>query len=49
MEYSNLENDNNNYKEELILAFVSDISPLVFSNIITDDNLILTEVWISSL
>jgi hypothetical protein len=38
MEYSNLENDNN-YKEELILAFVNDVSPLVFSNIITDDNI----------
>ncbi len=38
MEYSNLENDNN-YKEELILAFVNDVSPLVFSNKITDDNI----------
>ena len=38
MEHSNLENDND-YKEELILTFVNDVSPLVFSNIITDDNL----------
>ena len=38
MEYSNLENDND-YKEELILTFVNDVSPLVFSNLITDDNL----------
>lgn len=37
MEHSNLENDNA-YKEELILTFVNDVSPLVFSNIITDDN-----------
>lgn len=37
MEHSNLENDNT-YKEELILTFVNDVSPLVFSNIITDDN-----------
>ncbi len=37
MEHSNLENDNG-YKEELILTFVYDVSPLVFSNIITDDN-----------
>ena len=37
MEHSNLENDNS-YKEELILTFVNDVSPLVFSNIITDDN-----------
>ena len=38
MEHSNLENDND-YKEELILTFIDDVSPLVFSNIITDDNL----------
>lgn len=37
MEHSNLEDDNA-YKEELILTFVNDVSPLVFSNIITDDN-----------
>lgn len=37
MEHSNIENDNS-YKEELILTFVNDVSPLVFSNIITDDN-----------
>jgi len=37
MEHSNLENDNG-YKEELILTFVNDVSPLVFSNVITDDN-----------
>jgi hypothetical protein len=37
MEHSNIENDNG-YKEELILTFVNDVSPLVFSNIITDDN-----------
>ena len=36
MEYSNLENDSD-YKEELILAFVNDVSPLVLLNIITDD------------
>ncbi|HRY22368.1 MAG TPA: hypothetical protein P5311_01210 [Candidatus Dojkabacteria bacterium] len=38
MEYSNLENGNEYKQEELIFTFVSDISPLVFSNIITDDN-----------
>jgi len=38
MEYSNLENGNEYKQEELILTFVNDISPLVFSNIITDDN-----------
>jgi hypothetical protein len=38
MESSNLENDND-YKTEFLLDFVEDISPLVFSNKITDDNI----------
>ena len=38
MKDSNLENRNEYKQEELIFTFVSDISPLVFSNIITDDN-----------